>query len=112
MTLPRMGLRTDVILESPGTTGNEKRFQPTDKLSRMVLELVKVARKTTFPLGIVKTQGSVEQDTFSAVDQAENHHPEEGVAETVTDEPTASEQPLGQLGLTEPEPDATFVVNV
>jgi threonine dehydrogenase-like Zn-dependent dehydrogenase len=34
------------------------------------------------------------------------------VAETEIDEPTASEHPLGQLGLTDPEPEATFVVNV
>ena len=44
--------------------------------------------------------------------QLENCQLVEGVPVIDIEEPTSSEQPLGQLGETEPEPEATFVVKV
>lgn len=63
---------------------------------------------------MVKAQGLLEEPPEQEAPdkvQLENRQPELGVAVTVTGEPTASEHPLGQFGLTEPEPEATFVVS-
>lgn len=76
---------------------------------------MKVADTVTALFGIVNWQGLLEeppeQDAPDIV-QLENCQLAEGVAVTEIDEPTPSEQPLGQSGLTEPEPEATFVVRV
>ena len=76
---------------------------------------LKVADTVTPLLGIVKVQGlleePLEQDAPLAL-QLENCQLVEGVAATEIAEPTPSEQPLGQLGLTDPEPEATFVLKV
>jgi len=76
---------------------------------------VKVAETVTALLGIVKAHGVVEEPLEQDAPimlQPTNCHPELGVAVTDTRCPTASEQPLGQFGLTEPEPEATFVSKV
>jgi hypothetical protein len=76
---------------------------------------VNVAVIVTGLFGIVKAQGLLddppEQDAPVTL-QPENSQLAEGVTVTEIDEPTASEHPLGQLGETEPEPEATFVVKV
>ena len=76
---------------------------------------VKVAETVTPLFGIVKVQGlpnePLEQDAPVTV-QLENTYPEATVAVTETEDPTASEHPLGQFGETEPEPEATFVVKL
>ena len=76
---------------------------------------VKVAEIVTPLFGIVKVQGLLneppEQDAPDTV-QPENCQLAEGVAVTEIEEPTASEHPLGQLGLTEPEPEAILLVKV
>jgi hypothetical protein len=63
----------------------------------------------------VKAQGlpeePAEQDA-PLILQLENRQLAEGVALTEIDESTPSLQPLGQLGETEPEPEATVVVKV
>jgi hypothetical protein len=75
----------------------------------------KAANTVTPLLGILKLQGlpeePPEQETPLAL-QLENCQLAEGVAITEIDEPTPSEQPLGQLGLTDPEPAAIFVLKV
>jgi len=76
---------------------------------------VKVADTVTGLFGMVRAHGLVEevpeQDAPVAL-QPENDHPEAGAAVREIDEATASEHPLGQLGVTVPEPDPTFVVKV
>jgi hypothetical protein len=76
---------------------------------------VKVADTVTVLFGMVNVHGfdedPPEQDAPVTV-QLEKAQPDEAVAVTLTDEPTASEQPLGQLAETDPEPEATFVVSV
>jgi hypothetical protein len=76
---------------------------------------VKIAEIVTELCGMVKIQGLLdeppEQDT-PVILQLENCQLAEGVAVTEFDEPTPSGQPLGQFGLTEPEPESTFVVKV
>jgi hypothetical protein len=63
--------------------------------------------------GIVNAHGlpvaPPEQDTPLTL-QLENFQLLEGVAVTEIDDPTPSEQPLGQFGLTVPEPEVTPVV--
>jgi hypothetical protein len=74
---------------------------------------LKLADTVTGLFGIVNVQGSLEgppeQDAPDVV-QLENCQLADGFAATEIDEPTASEHPLGQLGETDPEPEA-FVVN-
>jgi hypothetical protein len=76
---------------------------------------MKVAVRVTALFGIVKAQGLLEdppeQDAPDMI-QLENCQLAEGVALTEINEPTPSEQPLGQLGETEPEPETTLVVKV
>ena len=77
--------------------------------------LMKVTETVTALFGIVKVHGLLEEPPehdAPVILQLENVHPEEGVSIMEIDEPTASEQPLGQLGLTDPEPEATLVVKV
>ena len=75
----------------------------------------KVAETVTPLFGIEKVQGLLEappeQDAPDTV-QLENCQLVLGVAVTEIDDPTPSEQPPEQLGETEPEPEATFVVKV
>lgn len=80
-----------------------------------VTEMVKVAESVTALSGMVKIHGLLDEPpehdapiTF----QMENCQLEDGFAPTVIEEPTALEQPLAQLGESEPEPEATFVVKV
>jgi len=76
---------------------------------------MKVADSVTALFGIVNSQGLLEEPPAQDapdMDQLENCQLAEGVAVTDIEEPTSSEQPLGQLGATEPEPEATFVVRV
>ncbi len=75
---------------------------------------MKVADTVTALSGMEKAQGLLEAPPeHDAPDtaQVENCQLVEGIALTEIEEPTSSEQPLGQLGLTEPEPEATFVVS-
>jgi len=76
---------------------------------------VKAADIVTALFGMVKVQGLLdgppEQDAPVML-QLENCQLADGVAATEFDEPTPSRQPLGQFGLTEPEPESTFVVRV
>jgi len=74
-----------------------------------------VAETVTGLLGIEKVQGLLEgppEHDAPVTLQPENCQSAEGVAATEIDEPTPSEQPLGQFGETEPEPEATLVVKV
>jgi len=74
-----------------------------------------VAATVTALLGMVNVHGLVvepPEHEAPVIVQLENAHPEAGVGVTVIGDPTGSEQPLGQFGLTEPEPEATFVVRV
>jgi hypothetical protein len=73
---------------------------------------VKVAFNVTALLGIENVQGLVPHVMPDCVDQVENCHPELGVAVTVIEDPTVSVHPLGQFGLTEPDPASTPVTNV
>jgi hypothetical protein len=74
--------------------------------------MTKLAVNVTGPLGILNVHEALEQDTPIWVDQPENCHPEFGVAVTVIEDPTASEQPFGQFGLIQPLPEATLVVRI
>jgi hypothetical protein len=72
-----------------------------------------VADTVTALLGIAKVQGLLEEPPEHEPPltlQLENCQLAEGVAVTEINEPTPSEQPLGQLGETEPEPERTLVV--
>jgi hypothetical protein len=65
--------------------------------------------------GIVKVHGLLEEppeQDAPLILQLENCQVAEGVAITEIDDPTRSLQPLGQFGLTEPDPEPTFVANV
>jgi hypothetical protein len=85
------------------------------RLTEFTRVCVKAAFNVTALLGIVKVQGLLEeppeQDAPVTL-QLENCQLAEGDAVTEIDEPAPSAQPLGQFGLTDPEPEATFVVNV
>jgi hypothetical protein len=74
-----------------------------------------MASNVTAVAGIVKVQGLLEEPPEQEAPdmvQLENCQSAEGVALTEINELTVSEQPLGQLGQTEPEPEETFVVRV
>jgi len=76
---------------------------------------VKVAETVTAWLGIEKAHGLVEEPPEQDAPlmlQPENCQLTEGVAETEIGVPTTSAHPLGQLGDTEPDPEATFAVKV
>jgi hypothetical protein len=74
--------------------------------------MTNVAVNVTGLLGILNVHVALEQDTPIWVDQPENCDPEFGVAVTVIEDPTASEQPFGQFGLIEPLPEATLVLRI
>jgi hypothetical protein len=76
---------------------------------------MKVTETVTALFGMVKVHGLLEEPAEHdalVILQLENCQLAEGVAITEIDEPTPSEQLLGQFGLTEPEPEATLVVKV
>jgi hypothetical protein len=78
-------------------------------------DIVKVAMSVTALFGIVNWQGLLEEPPEQEapdIVQLENCQLAEGVALTEMDEPNSSEQPLGQLGETDPEPETISVVNV
>jgi hypothetical protein len=64
---------------------------------------------------MVKVQGLLEEPLEQVAPlalQLESCQLVEGVAVMEIDEPMGSEQPLGQFGLTEPEPELTPVIKV
>ena len=97
---------------APADTTEEESKEPNGKPFP-----VNVAETVTVLLGIVNWQGLAEdppEHTLPLTIQPENCHVAEGVAVTDTGEPTSSwhEVGLGQLGETDPWPEATLVVNV
>ena len=83
-------------------------------VTRLVTRVI-VAETVTGLFGIVKVHGLLVKPPAHETPRVvhlENCQVTEGVAVTVIRDPTVFEHPLGQLGVTDPSPEATFVVKM